>query len=95
MGGLGSDVALQAADVVLMRDRLTALAEVVRLGRRARAVIAFNLAFAGGVIAVLTLASLLGKLPLPIAVIGHEGSTVIVILNGLRLLAGPGRPAAG
>lgn len=93
MGGLGSDVALEAADVVLMRDRLTALAEVVRLGRRARAVITFNLAFAGGVIAVLTLASLVGKLPLPVAVIGHEGSTVIVILNGLRLLAGPGRPA--
>lgn len=94
MGGLGSDVALQAADVVLMRDRLTALSELVRLGRRARAVITFNLAFAGGVIAVLTLASVLGKLPLPIAVIGHEGSTVVVILNGLRLLSGPGRPAA-
>ncbi len=95
MGGLGSDVALQAADVVLMRDRLTALPELIRLGRRARAVITFNLAFAGGVIAVLTLASLFGKLPLPIAVIGHEGSTVIVILNGLRLLGGPGRAATG
>lgn len=88
MGGLGSDVALEAADVVLMRDRLSGLADLIRLGRRTRAIIRANLLFAGGVITALTLFSLFARLPLPIAVIGHEGSTVLVILNGLRLLGG-------
>ncbi|MCW5941846.1 MAG: cation-translocating P-type ATPase [Fimbriimonadaceae bacterium] len=88
MGGLGSDVALEAADVVLMSDRLSGLSDLIRLGRRTRTIIRMNLLFAGGVIVALTLFSLFAKLPLPIAVIGHEGSTVIVILNGLRLLGG-------
>lgn len=89
MGGLGSDVALNAADVVLMRDRLTSVIDLIRLGRRTAATIRFNLLFAGAVIATLALASLFGRLPLPLAVVGHEGSTVLVILNGLRMLGGP------
>jgi Cd2+/Zn2+-exporting ATPase len=88
MGGLGSDIAMNAADVVLMRDRLDGIPTLVELGRRANAIIRGNLIFAGGVISLLTLASLAGVLPLPLAVVGHEGSTVIVILNGLRLLGG-------
>ncbi|MCW5937778.1 MAG: cation-translocating P-type ATPase [Fimbriimonadaceae bacterium] len=97
MGGLGSDVALSAADVVLMQDNLNRLPELLRLGRATNATIRANLIFAGGVIACLTLGSLLfdsifpnhSNWVLPLAVVGHEGSTVLVILNGLRLLRGP------
>ncbi len=92
MGGLGSDVALNSADVVLMHDKLERIPDLIRLGRRTNGIIRFNLLFATGVIVGLTLTSLLFKLPLPLAVIGHEGSTVIVILNGLRLLRGPRAP---
>ncbi len=99
MGGLGSDIALNAADVVLMQDRLDRLPQLIKLGRKTNRVIRGNLIFAGGVIAVLSIGSLLfgllwpdkQNLALPLAVIGHEGSTVLVILNGLRLLHGPGR----
>lgn len=86
MGGLGSDVALEAADVVLSHDRLDRIPELIRLGRRTRRIVTANLVFAGAVICALTIGSFLFKLPLPLAVIGHEGSTLIVILNGLRLL---------
>lgn len=89
MGGLGSDIALNAADVVLMHDRLDRIPELMRLGKKTNAIIRANLIFATGVIAVLTLLSLFTELPLPIAVVGHEGSTVLVILNGLRVLRGP------
>lgn len=89
MGGLGSDIALNSADVVLMHDRLGRIPEVIKLGRRANGIIMANLVFATGVIVTLTVCSLFFKLPLPIAVVGHEGSTVVVILNGLRLLRGP------
>ena len=86
MGGLGSEVALNAADVVLMHDRLDRIPDLIRLARRTKAIIRTNLVFAATVILGLTIASFVTKLPLPIAVIGHEGSTVLVILNGLRLL---------
>ncbi|QYK53558.1 MAG: cation-translocating P-type ATPase [Fimbriimonadaceae bacterium] len=86
MGGLGSDVALEAADVVLSHDRLDRIPQLISLGRRTQGIIRANLVFAGGVIVVLAVSSFLVNLPLPVAVIGHEGSTVLVILNGLRLL---------
>lgn len=89
MGGLGSDIAMNAADVVLMHDRLDRLPELIRLGRKTNGIIRANLAFAASVILCLTVWSLAGNLPLPLAVLGHEGSTVLVILNGLRLLRGP------
>lgn len=89
MGGLGSDIALNAADVVLMHDNLKRIPDLIRLGKRTRSIIQTNLIFAGGVIAVLAVLSLFGKLPLPFAVFGHEGSTVLVILNGLTLMKGP------
>ena len=89
MGGLGSDIALNAADIVLMKDRLEAIPEVIALGKKTNRIIRANLAIGGGVITILAITSLIGILPLPIAVVGHEGSTVIVILNGLRLLRGP------
>ncbi len=86
MGGAGTDVALETADVVLMADDLTQLPYAIALSRRARRTIRQNLAFALLVIAVLVTAALTIGIPLPLGVVGHEGSTVIVVLNGLRLL---------
>jgi Cd2+/Zn2+-exporting ATPase len=85
MGGAGTDVALEVADVVLMRDDLGALPFAVWLGRLARRRVGQNLAFAFGMIGLLAVGSFLG-LPLWLGVIGHEGSTVLVVLNGLRML---------
>ena len=98
MGGVGSDAAMESADVVLMGDDLSALPYALRLARRARTIVIQNVTIASGVMVLLvTLVFLghltpLGPLKLPVAVSGHEGSTVVVILNGLRLLRG-GRAA--
>lgn len=86
MGGAGSDLALETADAVVVGDELTAVPAVVRLSRRARRLVVQNLAVAGVFITVLVLWDLIGHLPLPLGVAGHEGSTVLVGLNGLRLL---------
>ncbi|HLK14798.1 MAG TPA: cation-translocating P-type ATPase [Fimbriimonadaceae bacterium] len=94
MGGLGSDIALNSADVVLMNDSLGRLPDFLRLGKRCNRVILANMLFAASMILFLTVCSLLGRLALPYAVVGHEGSTVVVLLNGLRLLAGPGKAPA-
>jgi len=87
MGAAGSDVALQAADVALLSEDMTQLAAAHRLARRTASVIRQNLAFAMAAMVVLVLGALFFHLPLPLAVIGHEGGTVLVVLNGLRLLA--------
>ncbi|MDR6174068.1 heavy metal translocating P-type ATPase [Nocardioides zeae] len=86
MGRSGSDLATQTSDVVLVRDDLTALPRAVALGRRAERVVRANLAFAATVIVVLVTWDLVATLPLPLGVAGHEGSTIVVALNGLRLL---------
>jgi heavy metal translocating P-type ATPase len=86
MGRRGSDLALETADAVLVRDDLAALPAVVALARRARRLVQANLIIAGTFITVLACWDLFGHLPLPLGVAGHEGSTVIVGLNGLRLL---------
>jgi heavy metal translocating P-type ATPase len=86
MGGIGSDLALSSADAVIVRDDLGTLAAVVRLSRRARRLVVQNLIIAATVIAVLVTWDLVGDLPLPLGVAGHEGSTILVALNGLRLL---------
>jgi Cd2+/Zn2+-exporting ATPase len=86
MGAAGTDVALETADVVLMSDDLRQIAYAIALSRQARRVIIQNLIFAIAVIVVLVSAALGLQLPLPFGVVGHEGSTVIVVLNGLRLL---------
>jgi heavy metal translocating P-type ATPase len=86
MGRHGSDLALETADAVLVRDDLTALPTVIGLSRRARRVVVANLVIAATVITALVAWDLLGHLPLPLGVAGHESSTVIVGLNGLRLL---------
>jgi Cd2+/Zn2+-exporting ATPase len=87
MGAAGTDVAMETADVVLMSDNLRNIPYAISMSRHARTVIFENLAIASSVI-VLLIASALGfALPLTLGVIGHEGSTVLVCLNGLRLLA--------
>ncbi len=86
MGRAGSDLALDTADAVITRDDLTTLPTVIALAQRARRLVIANLVIAGGFIGVLVAWDLIGTLPLPLGVAGHEGSTVIVGLNGLRLL---------
>ena len=87
MGGAGTDVALETADMVLMTDDLNGVAYAIELSRRTHRTIIQNIAFSLSVIVVLAIAALTIGIPLPLGVVGHEGSTVIVVLNGLRLLA--------
>ncbi|MDX1688450.1 MAG: heavy metal translocating P-type ATPase [Candidatus Promineifilaceae bacterium] len=87
MGAAGTDVALETADIVLMADDLGQIPYVIGLSRKTRRTLWQNLVFAVGVIGVLIAAVLGVGLALPLSVIGHEGSTVLVSLNGLRLLA--------
>jgi Cd2+/Zn2+-exporting ATPase len=86
MGAAGTDVAMETADVVLMGDRLENIPLLLAHARRAKRVLVQNLVFASAVIVVLVIAALGFALALPLGVIGHEGSTVLVCLNGLRLL---------
>ncbi|MGW5048801.1 heavy metal translocating P-type ATPase [Streptomyces griseoluteus] len=86
MGRAGSDLALETADAVVVRDELAAIPAVVRLSRAARRLVLQNLVIAAVFITALVIWDLAGTLPLPLGVAGHEGSTVIVGLNGLRLL---------
>ncbi len=86
MGAAGTDVAMETADIVLMGDRLENIPLLLDHARRARRVLLQNLIFASAVIVVLVISALGFALPLPLGVIGHEGSTVLVCLNGLRLL---------
>lgn len=86
MGRAGSDLALQTADAVIVRDELATVPTVVNLSRAARRLVVQNLVIAAVFISGLVIWDLAGHLPLPLGVLGHEGSTVIVGLNGLRLL---------
>lgn len=88
MGAGGTDVALETADVVLMASDLNALPAAIRLTRRSIRVVRQNLAFSLTVIVALVISTFLNLIRLPIGVVGHEGSTVVVVLNGLRLLGG-------
>jgi len=86
MGGAGTDVALETADVALMGDDLSKLPFAVGLGRATRAIIMQNLFISLGVIALLIITSLTGIVSIGIAIIFHEGSTLVVVANALRLL---------
>jgi Cd2+/Zn2+-exporting ATPase len=86
MGGAGTDVAIETADVVLMSDDLHKIPYAIGLARHSKKVVWQNLSFALAVIVVLVASAFGAQLPLPLGVLGHEGSTVIVVLNGLRLL---------
>jgi Cd2+/Zn2+-exporting ATPase len=86
MGSGGTDVAHESADVVLMKDDLSKLTNALVLARRARRVVLQNLVFAFGVIATLVIFTLQGSMLLTYGVVGHEGSTLLVVANGLRML---------
>jgi len=86
MGAAGTDAAMETADLVLMGDDLSRLSEAIQLSRRAKRVIRQNLIFAAAVIAALIVLTFSQGLRLALGVVGHEGSTVLVVLNGLRLL---------
>lgn len=87
MGRSGADLTVETADVVTIRDELSTIPTVVALARRARRMVIANLAIAATAITVLVAWDLFGHLPLPLGVAGHEGSTILVALNGLRLLS--------
>jgi len=89
--GEGTDVALETADVVLMKNSLDKIAYAIQLSRRMNRVVKQNITFAVAVIFLLICSNFLQAINLPFGVVGHEGSTILVILNGLRLL----RPVAG
>jgi Cd2+/Zn2+-exporting ATPase len=95
MGAAGSDVALETADVALLSNDLRRLADAVRLAHKAQRVIRQNLVFALSVMALMVVATLAGTLPLPLGVIGHEGGTLLVVANGLRLLGKVGGTTSG
>jgi Zn2+/Cd2+-exporting ATPase len=86
MGIAGSDVALETADIVLMADRLAKIASAIQLGRRSHSIVKQNIVVALSFIGLLLVGNFLGNVNLPLGVIGHEGSTVLVTLSGLRLL---------
>ncbi|MBL8046833.1 MAG: cation-translocating P-type ATPase [Anaerolineales bacterium] len=86
MGAAGTDVALETADIVLMADDLHNLAYVMALSRATRQTLIMNLGFALLMIGLMLVSIFTVALPLPLAVVGHEGGTVLVSLNGLRLL---------
>jgi Zn2+/Cd2+-exporting ATPase len=96
MGAMGTDVAIETADIVLMSDDVRRVDYALRLGRRTRRVVRQNVWFSIGWMILLVGAALTVGIPLTLAVIAHEGSTLLVALNGLRLLAGgPGEGAGG
>jgi Cd2+/Zn2+-exporting ATPase len=91
MGARGSDAALEQSEIVLMNDRIENFLSALRLSRRARRIIRENLFISLGTVIVMVTTSLFGFVPLTIGVLVHEGSTVVVCLNSLRLLFGKNR----
>jgi Cd2+/Zn2+-exporting ATPase len=92
MGAAGTDVAIETADVVLMSDVVEKIDYVIHLGKRARRVVRQNVFFSVGWMLMLVVVALGVGIPLTLAVVAHEGSTLVVVLNGLRLLGGRPHP---
>jgi len=88
MGARGSDAALEQAEVILMHDRIENFLSAFRLSKRAKAIILQNLVISLGVVVLMAIAAIFGIIPLAVGVAAHEGSTVVVCLNSLRLLFG-------
>lgn len=86
MGG-GTDVALETADVILMKNDLSKIAHAVKLSRKMQRIVKQNIIFSLTVITLLIISNFFQAISLPLGVIGHEGSTILVILNGLRMLS--------
>jgi Cd2+/Zn2+-exporting ATPase len=87
MGAAGSDVALETADIALMADKLDNLPFAIALSRRSKRVIRQNLWVSLGIVAILIPSTLIGWASIGIAILIHEGSTLLVVANALRLLA--------
>ena len=94
MGAMGTDVAIETADVVLMSDEVAKVDYVIHLGKRARRIVRQNVYFSIGWMLMLVVVALSVGIPLPLAVVGHEGSTLVVAANGLRLLSGRPHPSS-
>ena len=92
MGAIGSDTAIETADIALMKDDLTRVAETVILGRRTLGIIRFNVGFALGIKAVVLTLAFMGIAGLWLAILADTGATLLVIMNSLRLLAAPKKP---
>lgn len=92
MGAAGTDVAIETADVVLVSDEVEKVDYLIHLGRRARRVVRQNVFFSVGWMLMLVVVALTVGIPLTLAVVAHEGSTLLVVLNGLRLLRGRPHP---
>jgi Cd2+/Zn2+-exporting ATPase len=86
MGARGADAALEQAEVILMHDRLENFLAAFHLSQRARGIIRQNLVISLGTVLVLVTLAMMGRIPLTVGVVGHEGSTVVVVMNSLRLL---------
>lgn len=86
MGGAGSDVVLETADIVLMANRLERLEQAIAIGKKSQRIVRQNITLALTSIVLLIVANFFGELTLPAGVLGHEGSTLLVTLNGMRLL---------
>jgi Cd2+/Zn2+-exporting ATPase len=91
MGAIGSDTAIETADMALMKDDLTRVAEAVMLGRRTLGIIRFNIAFALVVKAVFLVLAIAGHTSLWLAILADTGATLLVIVNALRLLRSPSK----
>ncbi len=87
--GAGTDVALNTADLVLVKNNLCKISEAIRISKKMNRIVKQNIFFSISVIILLVAVNFLQFLSLPLGVIGHEGSTLLVILNGLRLLRAP------
>ena len=92
MGAIGSDTAIETADIALMKDDLTRVAETVILGRRTLAIIRFNVLFALGIKAVVLTLAFMGIAGLWLAILADTGATLLVIMNSLRILVAPKQP---
>ena len=84
--GTGMDVSLETADIIFMNDKLENLPKIINLAKRTRRITLQNIIFSTSIIAILMVSNVLGLIELPTGVIAHEGSTILVILNSLRLL---------
>ena len=92
MGAVGTDTALETADIALMQDDLSQVAEAIHLGRRTVRIIQANIAFALAVKAVFLALALLGYTSLWLAILADTGATLVVVANALRLLQSNQRP---
>jgi Cd2+/Zn2+-exporting ATPase len=88
MGARGSDAALEQAEVILMNDRIENFLAAHRLSLKSRSIVRQNLTISLGVVIVMVAATAIGAVPLAAGVVAHEGSTVLVCLNSLRLIFG-------